>query len=123
MSTSQDFAAFVCGSEVRPPYLVQLFRHMQREWRRLEQGSSPTNKTLYFSAFKGLKILLPPPSEQEVIGEVGESFDERIAAEIRHLEQLRQVKRGLAQALLSGRVRVGPSKISGAGPAVATRRR
>jgi type I restriction enzyme S subunit len=123
MSTSQDFAAFVCGPEVRPPYLVQLFRHMQREWRRLEQGSSPTNKTLYFSVFKGLKILLPPPSEQEAIAAVGESFDERIASEIRYLEQLRNAKRGLAQALLSGRVRVGPSKTSGARPRPATRRR
>jgi restriction endonuclease S subunit len=105
-----------------PPFAIRLAHH-EGEWRRLEQGSSPTNKTLYFSVFKGLKILLPPPSEQEVIAEVGESFDERIASEIRYLEQLRIAKRGLAQALLSGRVRVGPSKTSGARPRPATRRR
>lgn len=123
MSTSQDFVAFVCGPEVLPAYLVQLFRHMQREWRRLEQGSSPTNKTLYFTVFKGLKILLPPPKEQAAIAEVGESFDERIAAEVRYVEQLRQTKRGLAQALLSGRVRVGAGKTNGARPSSAARRR
>jgi restriction endonuclease S subunit len=110
MSTSQDFVAFVCGPEVLPAYLVQLFRHMQREWQRLEQGSSPTNKTLYFTVFKALKILLPPPKEQAAIAGVGESFDERITTEGRYLEQLRQTKRGLAQALLSGRVRVGAGK-------------
>lgn len=106
MATSQDFVAFVCGPDLRPGYLMQLFRHMQREWKRLEQGSSPTNKTLYFAVFKKLKVLLPPVEEQDVIAAVGEGFDERILAEQRYLEQLRESKRGLAQALLSGRVRV-----------------
>lgn len=123
MATSQDFVAFVCGPEVLPSYLVQLFRHMQREWRRLEQGSSPTNKTLYFSVFKSLKILVPPLEEQTAIAEVGESFDERIATETQYVEQLRQTKRGLAQALLSGRVRVGAGETSGTDAASAGRRR
>lgn len=112
MATSQDFVAFVCRPQILPRFLVQLFRHMQREWRRLEQGSSPTNKTLYFSVFQTLKILLPPPEEQAAIADVGESFDERIAAETRFLEQLRHTKCGLAQALLSGRLRVPASNTS-----------
>ena len=62
------------------------------------------------TVFKRLKILLPPPKEQAAIAEVGESFDERIAAEVRYLEQLRQTKQGLAQSLLSGRVRVDAGK-------------
>jgi type I restriction enzyme S subunit len=123
MATSQDFVAFVCGPEVLPVYLVQLFRHMQREWRRLEQGSSPTNKTLYFSVFKNLTILLPPPKEQAAIATVGDSFDERIATETRYLEQLRHTKRGLAQALLSGRLRVGASNTNGARANSAARKR
>jgi type I restriction enzyme S subunit len=123
MATSQDFVAFVCGPKVLPAYLMQLFRHMQREWRRLEQGSSPTNKTLYFSVFNGLKILLPPPDEQAAIAEVGEAFDVRIATEARYLEQLRHTKRGLAQALLSGRVRVGAGKTNGARAANGAARR
>lgn len=106
MATSQDFVAFVCGERVLPTYLVQLFRHMKREWRRLEQGTSPTNKTLYFSVFKRLKIALPPPEEQAAIAEVGESFDQRLVDETAALDQLREVKRGLAQALLTGRIRV-----------------
>lgn len=113
MATSQDFVAFVCGAGLRPSYLVQLFRHMQREWRRLEQGSSPTNKTLYFSVFKNLKILVPPPGEQSAIADVGEAFDTRITAEVQYLEQLRHTKRGLAQVLLSGRVRVETNRSNG----------
>ncbi len=123
MSTSQDFVAFVCGPEVLPAYLVQLFRHMQREWRRLEQGSSPTNKTLYFAVFKGLKILLPPTTEQAAIAEVAESFDVRIAAESLYLEYLRKTKRALGQALLSGRVRVSAGKTNEACSSGAARRR
>lgn len=110
MATSQDFVAFVCGPEVLPAFLVQLFRHMQREWRRLEEGSSPTNKTLYFSVFKSLKFLLPPPKEQEAIAQIGESFDKRIIAEVHYLEQLRHSRRAVAQALLSGCVRVSGGK-------------
>jgi type I restriction enzyme S subunit len=110
MATSQDFVAFVCGPKLLPAYLTQLFRHMQREWRRLEQGSSPTNKTLYFSVFKALKIALPPPEEQAAIADIGEGFDMRISAETRYLEQLRYTKRGLAQALLSGYLRVTPNR-------------
>ena len=53
-------------------------------------------------------------AEQAVIAEVGESFDKRIATEVLYLEQLRQTKRGLAQALLSGRVRIGAGKTNGA---------
>lgn len=106
MATSQDFVAFVCGDRVLPGYLVQLFRHMKREWRRLEQGTSPTNKTLYFSVFRRLKIALPSPEEQQAIADVGESFDQRLVDETAALVQLREVKRGLAQALLTGRVRV-----------------
>jgi type I restriction enzyme S subunit len=111
MATSQDFAAFVCGEGLDPRYLVQLFRHMTREWDRLKAGTSPTNKTLYFDVFRGLRILLPPPDEQRTIADVGEAFDQRIAAERAYLERLRDLQRGLAQALLSGRVQLPPVMI------------
>lgn len=47
------------------------------------------------SGWQRLQILLPPLPEQRAI-----------AAETRYLAQLREVKRGLAQALLAGRVRL-----------------
>ena len=52
-------------------------------------------------------VPLPPRGEQCAIAAAGASLDGRLAAERRYLEQLRTAKRGLAQALLSGRIRVG----------------
>lgn len=111
-ATSQDFVAFICGPKVEPRYLCQVFRHMRREWDRLKAGSSPTNKTLYYSIFKAIQVLLPPLDEQRRIADVGEAFDLRIAAERAHLDALRKLKRGLADALLSGRVRLPPHVIA-----------
>lgn len=104
MATSQDFANWICGPQLTPRYLVQVFRHMDREWRRLQAGS--THQTVYMPVFKKLKILLPPRDEQDAIADVGDAFDVRVLAEQSYLKQLRETKHGLAQALLSGRVRV-----------------
>ena len=109
MATSQDYANYVCGDRLEPCYLVQLFRYMQPEWERLQEGS--THKTIYIPVFEKLQILLPPREEQAAIAAVGEAFDRRIAAEQVYLDQLQETKRGLAQALLSGRVRVPPQAL------------
>lgn len=122
MACSQDYVAFVPGPELDSRYLQQVFRHMQREWQRLSDGST-TLRNIFMHAFKRLKILVPPLNEQAAIAEVGEAFDLRITAEVRYLEQLRQTKRGLAQALLSGRVRVGAGKANGARASDAARSR
>jgi len=104
MATSQDFANWVCGPRLDPRYLVQVFRHMDREWRRLQAGS--THQTVYMPVFKKLRVLLPSREEQEAIADVGRAFDTRIEAETRYLAELNELKRGLAKELLSGRVRI-----------------
>lgn len=109
MATSQDFADWVCGSKLSPRYLLQVFRHMSREWKRLQAGS--THQTIYMPTFKKLQILLPPFHEQEAIADVGEAFDRRIAAERTALDELRASKDALAQELLSGRVRLPEATI------------
>jgi type I restriction enzyme S subunit len=116
MACSQDYVAFVPGPELDSRYLQQVFRHMQREWQRLSDGST-TLRNIFMHAFKRLKILLPPLDEQAAIADVGEAFDLRTTAEIRYLEQLRQTKRGLAQALLSGRLRVARARKARSGGA------
>lgn len=122
MACSQDYVAFVPGPELDSRYLQQVFRHMQREWQRLSDGST-TLRNIFMHAFKRLKILLPPLKEQVAIADAGEAFDTRITAEVQYLEQLRQTKRGVAQALLSGRVRVDVSKKNSARASGAARRR
>ncbi|HXH45456.1 MAG TPA: restriction endonuclease subunit S [Bradyrhizobium sp.] len=104
MATSQDFANWVCGPTLVPAYLVQVFRHMEREWDRLQEGS--THKTIYMPVFKKLQILLPPTTEQQRIADVGEAFDMQIAQERETRKVLIRNRDALAQELLSGRVRL-----------------
>lgn len=110
MATSQDFANWVCGETIVPAYLVQVFRHMQREWLRLQEGS--THQTIYMPVFKKLQVLRPPVDEQRRIAEVGEAFDLRIQQEQFVLEELRRNRAALSQELLSGRLRLPESIIS-----------
>jgi type I restriction enzyme, S subunit len=110
MATSQDFANWVCGSMLHPAYLVQVFRHMGREWDRLEEGS--THQTIYMPVFKKLQILLPSMSEQQKIAEVGEAFDLRISNERTARDTLARNRDALAQELLSGRLRLPDSMIA-----------
>jgi type I restriction enzyme S subunit len=110
MATSQDFANWICGPEMNPRYLVQVFRHMQREWQRLQEGS--THQTIYMPVFQKLQVLKPPLPEQIKIADIGDSFDVRIAAERAELTRLIECRAALAQELLSGRVRLPEAMIA-----------
>lgn len=110
MATSQDFANWVCGSDLDPRYLVQVFRHMKREWDRLQAGS--THQTIYMPTFKRLQILLPPKEEQKKIADTGEAFDRLIEAEKQSLAELQNTHAALAQELLSGRLRLPASMVA-----------
>ena len=110
MATSQDFANWICGQRILPAYLVQVFRHMRREWQRLQEGS--THQTIYMPVFKKLQILLPALGEQEKIASIGEAFDSRVEHERATLALLIETRAALAQELLSGRLRLPDSIIS-----------
>lgn len=103
MATSQDFACFTPSREVHTPYLLHLFRFMQPEWRRLSAGS--THQTIYMPVFRGLQVLLPPIVEQRWIADCLDGADESTACETRAMNELRKLRTGLADDLLSGRVR------------------
>lgn len=110
MATSQDFANWVCGPKICPRYLVQVFRHMRREWDRLQEGS--THQTIYMPVFKKLQILLPPKDEQTKIADAGDAFDLRIEAEQNKLVEFANVRAALAQELLSGRLRLPQAMVA-----------
>jgi type I restriction enzyme S subunit len=110
MATSQHFANWVCGPMLDPRYLLQVFRHMGREWERLQAGSVLPD--IYMPTFKRLQILLPPRPEQERIADTGEAFDRRLEAERAHLAELRVMRAALAAELLSGRLRLPASVIA-----------
>ncbi|MDZ7923066.1 MAG: restriction endonuclease subunit S [Marinagarivorans sp.] len=111
MATSQDFANWICGTELCPRYLVQVFRHMTREWDRLEEGS--THQTIYMPVFKKLQILLPPKAEQAKIADAGDAFDLRIEAEQAKLAELANVRAAawLCELKLTGRLASLPTSM------------
>jgi type I restriction enzyme S subunit len=55
---------------------------------------------------KSLIIPLPPLPEQQKIASILSSVDEKIEAERRRKEKLEELKKGLMQNLLIGKVRV-----------------
>jgi type I restriction enzyme S subunit len=71
------------------------------------QTSATTIKTIQAPALGSILLALPPLEEQGQIAIVLDIHDARIRAEEAALAKLRQVKRGLMDDLLTGRVRVG----------------
>ena len=106
MATSQDFACYVCGDRLHNKYLLHLFRYMQHVWAALSGGS--THQTVYMPAFEKLQIVLPPMPEQIRIAELMDAHDQEVLASMGQVDQLRQLKAGLLQDLLTGAVRVSP---------------
>jgi type I restriction enzyme S subunit len=93
-----------------PRFLNQCLK-VGRVRRAIEHGatgSSGSMKNVSQSRPRDVLIPLPPLDIQRRIAAAGEEFDRRIAAGRVYLDQLQETKRGLAQALLSGRVRVPP---------------
>jgi len=80
--------------------------HMKRLVAQRIQGSGQQNlsKTL----INKLEIPLPPLREQEKIAEILSTIDEKIQKEKDYKEKLEQLKKGLMQDLLTGKVRVLP---------------
>lgn len=104
MATSQDFANYICGPDVHNRFLVYLFRHMAPEWKKLMAGS--IHNTVYMPAFRSLRVVLPPRSEQEAISEALSDADALIESLSLLLAKKRQIKQGTMQQLLAGNKRL-----------------
>jgi len=104
MTTSQDFANFVCSPSLNNRYLLHLFRWMGPIWKALSSGS--THKTIYMPTFEALQIVLPPIGAQESVATALDAIAASIEHSSEHLESLRALRRSISSDLLSGRVRV-----------------
>ena len=71
---------------------------------RLGQGLSIFH--IYSKNLKTLHVPIPSTSEQNKISEILLEFDNRIKTEQAHKAELKQIKKGLMQVLLTGQVRV-----------------
>ena len=105
MATSQDFATWTCGSQLRPRYLLLCLRAMRPDLLgRLATGS--THKTIYMPDIHALRIPLPPLDQQdEVVEAAWRSLDPLFTAMARLREQitlLHEHRQALITAAVTG---------------------
>ena len=103
MTTNQGFKNLIPGTDVDSSFLLMLGRTLQREMVRRASGT--TFLEISKREFERIEIDLPPLEEQRWIAEILDSIDETIRSNEEQRGKLRQIRSGLADDLLSGRVR------------------
>jgi len=87
-------------------FLELLLKQLTENILSEARGSGSTFPSITSKRLATTSLVLPPVGEQKRIVAVLDAHDARIRAEEAALEKLRQVKRGLMDDLLTGRVRV-----------------
>ncbi|MEX2208682.1 MAG: restriction endonuclease subunit S, partial [Myxococcota bacterium] len=116
MATTQDFVNWICGSTLRPEYLLYVFRSMGHEFRRLTMGS--THQTIYMPDVGGFSTAIPPLAEQDrIVAHVREEtarIDELVAKKERLIGLLQEQRTALiTRAVTKGLDPNVPMKDSG----------
>lgn len=108
MATTQDFANWVCGPRVLPEFLLQVFRSMTGEFRRLMYGS--THNTIYMPDILAFRMALPPVDEQAAIlrdlATILAKLDLLTAEAQRAIDLLRERRTALISAAVTGQIDV-----------------
>ncbi len=88
-------------------YLVYLFKSKRGKYllELASPGGAGRNKTLGQGEFSELEIALPPFKEQQKIAQILTIYDEAIVKQEELIKEKEQLKKGLMQKLLSGKVR------------------
>ena len=104
-ATNQGFQSLVVDSNNDSEFVYYLLSTTQGEMESRATGS--TFLEISSSKLKGIEILLPPTlAEQKAIAKVLGDMDEEIAALEAELAKTRQLKQGMMQELLTGKVRL-----------------
>jgi len=104
VATNQGFASLICGERVLNSYILYSMRFITNKLESLASGS--TFREVSKTTLKSLKLPLPPFLEQRKIAEILSTVDEKIEVERQRKEKLEELKKGLMQVLLTGKVRV-----------------
>ena len=105
MATTQDFVNWICGSSIRPEYLLYVFRAMEPEFRRLTMGS--THQTIYMHDVSAFVTPIPPIYEQDQIVSFIRRETTRIDVLVARKERLIQLLREKRMALITSAVTRG----------------
>ena len=108
MAVSQHFIGWVCGSCLRPEYLLFVLRSMTQQLERLTMGA--TVRTIGMPDVKSLVTPIPPLVEQEAI--VSEVLERRmrldsLVAKVREaIDRLKELRSALISAAVTGKIDV-----------------
>ena len=104
MAVSQHFMAWDCGDRLNNRYLYFKLQHMKPAFEAIALGS--TVKTIGLDYFKKLRVAVPGRPEQGVVAAIMMDAEQTIRRHLVELGKLRELKSGLMDDLLTGRVRV-----------------
>jgi type I restriction enzyme S subunit len=105
---STEFVVLIPSENVEREFLKQVFLspHMTDEMTYRATGTTGSHQRIAPTTFAALRISLPAQEEQQVIAAVLGDMDAEIQALDTRLEKARQVKEGMMQNLLTGRIRL-----------------
>lgn len=106
MAVSQHFMAWRCGDRLSNLFL---YFHLQREKPKFEAiALGSTIKTIGLPFFKSYQLAIPPRAEQELAVSALMEGEGNVATHFVEAAKLKELKAGLMDDLLTGRVRVTP---------------
>jgi type I restriction enzyme, S subunit len=104
MAVSQHFVTWNCKQNLDNHYLYYLLQSWKPLFESVAIGT--TIKTIGLPFFKKLQIPLPPLSEQIRIAAILKNIDFSIMKEVRYHSELKLLRKGLMQNLLTGKIRI-----------------
>lgn len=106
MAVSQHFMVWRCGDRLHNLFLYFYLQRQKPRFETIALGS--TIKTIGLPFFKSYAVAIPPRPEQELASSTLMETESGIAAHLSDAAKLRELKAGLMDDLLTGRVRVTP---------------
>ncbi|MFW6030608.1 MAG: restriction endonuclease subunit S [Halanaerobiales bacterium] len=105
MTTNQGFANIICDKDkIDNFFLMYLLQYLKEKLIALAGGS--TFLEISRSNVKSFNIPVPPLQEQKKLALILSSVDNIIQKEMEYKDQLKELKKGLMQKLLTGKIRV-----------------
>ena len=102
--TNQGFKSLVCKNGVSNQFLYYLLVTLKPQM--IERASWSTFLEIGKRDVAAIEVRLPPYSEQTAIATILSDMDAEIAALEAKLSKTRQLKQGMMQELLTGRIRL-----------------
>ena len=103
---NQDVKALVPNTKVVPRFLTLFIKGTADKFLKLVSSAGNTAGVLDTKLLKAFAIKLPSLAEQTAIASVLSDMDSEITALETKLAKARQIKQGMMQELLTGRIRL-----------------